>query len=86
VSRLKCKVVLVCLEMVLILTQDWCTICAKHTIGLEIVLDAPDGTPRCRGSIRSTFGLFGDSVTLTQERCTVYAKMYHRLGTRFGRT
>jgi hypothetical protein len=22
------------------------TVCAKHTIGLEIVLDTPDGTPR----------------------------------------
>ena len=25
---------------------DRCTICAKRTIGLEIVLDAPDATPR----------------------------------------
>jgi hypothetical protein len=24
----------------------WCTICAKRTIGSEIVFDAPDGTPR----------------------------------------
>ena len=23
-----------------------CTVCAKRTIGLEIVLDAPDATPR----------------------------------------
>jgi hypothetical protein len=30
-----------CLEIVLILTQDSCTVCAKHTIGLEIILDAP---------------------------------------------
>ena len=22
-----------------------CTVCAKHTISLEIILDAPDGTP-----------------------------------------
>jgi hypothetical protein len=28
------------------LTQDWCTVCTEHTIGLKIVLDAPDGTPR----------------------------------------
>jgi hypothetical protein len=28
-----------------ILTQDSCTICANRTIGLEIVLDARDGTP-----------------------------------------
>ena len=31
------------LEIVLILTQDQCTVCAEHTISLEIVLDQPDG-------------------------------------------
>ena len=36
---------LVRLEMVLVLTQDRCTVCAKHTIGSDIILDAPDGTP-----------------------------------------
>jgi hypothetical protein len=30
----------------LILTQDRCMFCAEHTIGLEIILDALDGTPR----------------------------------------
>ena len=44
--RLKWKLVFVCLETVLILTQDRCTVCVKHTIGLEIILDAPNGTPR----------------------------------------
>ena len=34
------------LEMVLVLVQDRCTVCAERTIGSEIVLDAPDGTPR----------------------------------------
>ena len=33
------------LEMVLVLVQDRCTVCAKHSIGSEIILDAPDGTP-----------------------------------------
>jgi hypothetical protein len=33
------------LEIVLILTQDSCTVCVEHTIGSEIVLDAPDGSP-----------------------------------------
>ena len=33
------------LEIVLILMQDRCTVCAEHTIGSEIVLDAPGGTP-----------------------------------------
>ena len=23
-----------------------CTVCAERTIGMEIILDAPDGTPR----------------------------------------
>ena len=34
------------LEMVLVLVQDRCTVCAERTMGSEIVLDAPDGTPR----------------------------------------
>jgi hypothetical protein len=28
------------------LTQDRCTVSAERTIGLEIILDAPEGTPR----------------------------------------
>ena len=34
------------LEIVLVSVQDRCMVCAKHTIGSEIVLDAPDGTAR----------------------------------------
>jgi hypothetical protein len=30
---------------VLASVKDRCTVCAKHTIGLEIILDVPDGTP-----------------------------------------
>jgi len=37
--------VLVCLDIVLTLTQDRCSVCAERSIGLEIVLDAPDGSP-----------------------------------------
>jgi hypothetical protein len=37
---------LVRLEIVLILMHNRCTVCAKRTIGLEIILDALDGTPR----------------------------------------
>ena len=36
----------VCLEIVLILTQEGCTVSAERTIGSEIVLDAPVGTAR----------------------------------------
>jgi hypothetical protein len=34
------------LEIVSISVQDRCTVCAKRTIASEIILDAPDGTPR----------------------------------------
>jgi hypothetical protein len=34
------------LEIVLILTQDWCSVCAERTIGSKIILDAPNGSPR----------------------------------------
>ena len=33
------------MEIVLILTQDTFAVCVERTIGSEIVLDAPDGTP-----------------------------------------
>ena len=44
--RLKCKLDAVNLEIVLILMQDRCMVCAKCTIGSEIILDTPDDTPR----------------------------------------
>ena len=34
------------LEMVLVLVQDRCTVCSKHTIGSDIIKDTPDGTLR----------------------------------------
>jgi hypothetical protein len=40
------NLVLVHLEMVLVSVQDRCTVCAKRTIGLEIILEEADGTPR----------------------------------------
>jgi hypothetical protein len=44
------NLVLAHFEIVLVSVQDRCTVCAKHTVGLEIVLDAPDSTPRWRSS------------------------------------
>ena len=40
------NLVLIRLDTVVVCMQDRCTVCAKHTIGSEIVLDANDGTPR----------------------------------------
>jgi hypothetical protein len=54
--------VLVHLEIVLILTQEgaWfaltrCMVCAERTIHSKIILEAPDGTPRGRGSSGRSF-------------------------------
>jgi hypothetical protein len=40
-----CNLISVRLETVLVLVQDRSTVCTEHTIGSEIVLDKPDGTP-----------------------------------------
>ena len=39
-GKAQLELVLVCLEIVLILTQDWCTLCAECSIGSQIILDA----------------------------------------------
>jgi hypothetical protein len=44
--RLNWKLVSVCLKIVLILTHDRCMVCAELTIGMEIIFDTTDGTPR----------------------------------------
>ena len=44
--RLNWNLVSVRLEIVLLSVQDRCMVCAERTIGSEIILDAPDGTPR----------------------------------------
>jgi hypothetical protein len=70
--RVKWKLVSVRSETVLVSVQDRCTICTKYTIASEIVLDAPDGIPRCRGSIESSFQSVLDIVLIfNQDRCTV---------------
>jgi hypothetical protein len=39
------NLILVHSETVLVLVQDRCMVCTEHTVGIEIVLDALDGTP-----------------------------------------
>jgi hypothetical protein len=34
------------LDIVLILMQDTCTVCAERTTGIEIIFDAHNGAPR----------------------------------------
>jgi hypothetical protein len=49
-------------ETVLVSVQDRCTVCAKRTIGTEIILDALDGTPRFEAQMEAHFSLFGDGA------------------------
>jgi hypothetical protein len=67
------SLVSVCLEPVLVSVQ--CTVCAERTIGLEIILNAPDGTPRWRGSCGIYVSVHSEMVLVSkQDRCTVCAK------------
>ena len=40
----KWRLISVCFEIVLTSMEDRCMVCAKCIIGLEIILDSPDGT------------------------------------------
>ena len=52
------------LEMVLVLVQDRCMVCAKRTIGSETVLDAPMVLLGDEAQVQACFGLFRDSTSL----------------------
>ena len=46
------------------LVQDRCTVCAKRTIGLEIILDALDEVLGDEAKVEACFGPFGDTIDL----------------------
>ena len=58
------NLVLVRLEIVLVSVQDRCTVCAKHTIGSEIIFDAPMVLQGDEAQVEGCLGLFGDSANL----------------------
>jgi hypothetical protein len=86
VTRLKWNFVSVHLEIVLILTQVRCTVCAERTIGLEIIMDAPIGSLRWRGSCQILFRSFGDDVSFSAGLVHGLRQMYHRFSNHFGHT
>jgi hypothetical protein len=49
-------------------------VCTERTIGSEITLDAPGGTPRYAGHVESRFGPFKTVLVPVQDRCIVCAK------------
>ena len=68
------------------LDVDRCMVCAEGTIGSEIILGAPDGTPRSRGSCAISFGPFGDGVSVSARQVHGLRQTYHRLRYLLGRT
>ena len=62
--RLKWKVVWVHLEIVLILAQDRCPVCAKRTIGLDIIFNALMVLLGDEAQVDAPFSLFRDSANL----------------------
>ena len=62
--RLKCKLVLVRLEIVLVSVQDRCTVCTKRTIGLDSVINAPMVLLGDEGQVEAHFSPCGDSASL----------------------
>ena len=64
----------VCLELVLVLVQDRCTVRAKHTIGSDIIFDATNGTHRRLGHVESCSVRLEMVLVLEQDRCMACAK------------
>jgi hypothetical protein len=64
------KVTAVHLEIVLILTQDRCTVCAEHTIGPEIALDAPGELQGARLKWMLVSVCLAMVLNLMLDRCT----------------
>ena len=52
------------LETLLVSVKDRCLVCARCTIGLQIILNAPDGTTGDEAQVEARFGPFGDSANL----------------------
>jgi hypothetical protein len=74
------------LEIVLILTQNRCAVCTKHTVGSQILWDAPNGLASDMGRVEFRFSPFGDSVSVSAREVHDLHRTYHRHRNRFGRT
>ena len=72
-KRLKWNLGSVCLEIVLILMQDRCTVCMEHTICLEINLDAPEELLDDVCHMESLFGRLETVLVSVEDMCMVCA-------------
>jgi hypothetical protein len=58
----------------------------ERTIGSEIILDAPDGTPFDVGHVESHFGMIGDLISIGASQVQGLRQTNHRLRNHFGCT
>ena len=72
------------MEIVLSLTQDRCTVYAKHSIGSEIIWPHPVVLLGDVGHVEPRFDLFGDSVSVGASQVHGLCKTYHRVSICFG--
>ena len=63
-TRLKCKLVAVRLEIVLVSVQDRPMVCAKRTIDLDIIFNAPMVLLGDEAQVEAHFSPCGDSANL----------------------
>ena len=77
-KRLKLKIVLVRLEIVLILMQDRCMVCAECTIGSKSFWTHPMELLGDVGHVESRSVHLEMVLVLVQDRCTVCTK--HTIG------
>jgi hypothetical protein len=64
-DKLKWKLILVCMDIVLILSQDRCMVCAERTIVSESFWAHPTELLGVVGHIESRFGPIGHGVSVS---------------------
>ena len=74
------------LDTVLVSVQDRCMVCARRTIGSQIILDALDVPLGDEAQVEACFCSFGDSANVVVRLVHSLRRTYHRLENRFGRT
>ena len=73
-------------HIVLVSVEDRCTVCAKRTIGSDIVFNAPMVLLGDEAQVEAPFSPFGDSANLDARLVCGLRRTYHRLGDHFGCT
>jgi hypothetical protein len=80
------NLVLVRLVTVLVLVQDRCTVCAKHSIAQKSFWTHPMVFLDDEAQVEACFGPFGHNANLDTRSVHGLRRTYHRLKNYFGRT